>query len=285
MRRKQPARSLGAMKWLGIVAVIVIVGYIVLCVAMWGMQRRLLYFPDTTAVSPREVGLVADVLAARAEDGVPVRLWWMPPEAGRPVVIHMHGNGGNLSYWAPVFRDLAAAGYGVMALSYRGYAGSPGAPSEAGLIADAKAAYDAARARAPDAPIVLFGESLGSGVATALAAERPVAGLMLSAPFTAIADRAAELFPFLPVGSLLADSYLSRERIGKVRAPVLIVHGTLDATVPIGHGERLFQRAAEPKRFVRIEGGGHNDLWSRGSREAVLGFLGSIARYTNGPGR
>lgn len=278
MYRKQPAGSLGAMKWLGLVAVLVIVGYVVLCAAMWGMQRRLLYFPDTTAVNPREVGLVAEVVEARAEDGAPVRMWWMAPRAGRPVVIHMHGNGGNLSYWAPVFRDLTAAGYGVMALSYRGYAGSPGRPSEAGLIADARAAYGAVRERAPEARIVLIGESLGSGVATALAAEQPVAGLVLSAPFTAIADRAAEIFPFLPVHLLIADGFLSRERIGRVRAPVLIVHGSADMTVPIGHGERLFQRAAEPKRFVRITGGGHNDLWSRGSREAVLGFVGEIAR-------
>ncbi|WP_170181773.1 alpha/beta hydrolase [Phreatobacter stygius] len=262
-----------AMKGLVTVAVVLGLGYAALCATMWGLQRRLLYFPDGQVAAPAQLGLSAQIIDRTADDGVAVRMWWMAPRGSKPVVIHMHGNGGNLSYWGPVFRDLTAAGYGVLALSYRGYGGSPGSPSETGLIADGRTAYATVRELAPAARIVLFGDSLGTGVATALAAERPIAALVLNAPFTAVADRAAELFWFLPVRWLIADSFLSRERIGKVEAPILIVHGDRDATMPIEHGLRLFALAPEPKRFARIAGGSHNDLWSQGGRGAVLAFL------------
>ncbi|MGL4286150.1 MAG: alpha/beta hydrolase [Phreatobacter sp.] len=262
------------MKWLITIAMVLGIGYAALCATMWSTQRRLLYFPNGEVASPATLGLPARAISRTTADGVTIGMWWIAPRGDKPVVVHMHGNGGNLSYWAPVFADLAAAGYGVLALSYRGYGGSQGAPSEAGLIMDGQAAYAAARELAPGARIVLFGDSLGTGVATALAAERPIAALVLNAPFTAVEDRAAELFRFLPVRWLITDRFLSRERIGQVKAPILIVHGDNDATIPIAHGQRLFALAPEPKRFVGIAGGGHNDLWSRGGREAVLAFLG-----------
>lgn len=244
--------------------------------AMWAGQRHLMYVPSGGPVSPATVGLGADVIDAPTRDGERVRLWWLAPQPGRAVVVHFHGNGGNQSLWADVFRDLHAAGFGVMSLSYRGYAGSSGQPSEAGLIEDGRTALAEARRRAPDAPLVLFGDSMGTGVATAVASGEPVAGLVLNAPYTAVEDVAAETWWFLPVRLLIADRFLSRERIGAVRVPVLILHGTADEVIPFAHGERLFQRASEPKRFVRIEGGRHTDLWRRGGREAVLSFLGGI---------
>lgn len=264
------------MKWLMAIAVLLGLGYAALCATMWGAQRRLLYFPEGEVTLPAAVGLNAEVISRTTEDGVAIRMWWIAPRGDKPVVIHMHGNGGNLSYWAAVFADLSAAGYGVLALSYRGYGGSAGSPSEAGLIADARTAYATAGELAPGARIVLFGDSLGTGVATALAVERPIAALVLNAPFTAVEDRAAELFRFLPVRWLIADRFLSRERIAKVTAPILIVHGDQDMTVPIAHGLQLFALAREPKRFLRIAGGGHNGLWSQGGSEAVLAFLGEV---------
>lgn len=262
--------------WLRMLALIAVVVYVLLCLVAWAAQRRLLYFPDPQVIAPAEAGVAAEVLARTAADGVSLTLWWIPPREGRPVVIYFHGNGGSLAYRGPVFRDLADAGYGLMALSYRGYAGSGGAPGEAGFALDAEAAHEAARGLAPASGIVLFGESLGSGVAVRLAAERPVSGVILQAPFTAVEDRAAELFWYLPVRLLLADRFRSRDRIGAVRAPLLIVHGTADTIIPISHGRALFAMANEPKRLAVIAGAGHNDIWSRGGREAVLAFLAGL---------
>jgi hypothetical protein len=152
-----------------------------------------------------------------------------------------------------------------VALSYRGYGGSTGRPSEAGLINDARAAYDFAVTRYGADRIVLWGESLGSGVAIALAAERPVARIVLEAPFLSAVDIAAGVYPFLPVRLLMKDQFRSDLRVAKLTAPVLVLHGDRDAVVPIASGQRLYQMITTPKRFVRIAGGGHENLGSFGA--------------------
>ena len=161
------------------------------------------------------------------------------------------------------FRAVIADGTGLIALSYRGYGGSGGRPTEAGLINDAAAAYAFASARYPAARIVLWGESLGSALAVGLAAEKPVGCVVLEAPFTSAVDVAARHYWFVPVRLFMKDQFRSDLRAGRVRAPVLVVHGEHDAVVPLTLGERLYDRIQSPKRFLLITGGGHNDLGDR----------------------
>ena len=207
-------------------------------------------------------------------DGEKVIVWHLPPRGEMPVVLYFHGNGGALRYRVDRFRALTADGTGLVALSYRGYGGSTGSPTEAGLIADAEAAYAFAAAHYPAERIVLFGESLGSGVAVALAATHKIGRLVLEAPFTSAADVGAQVYWFLPVRLLMKDPFRSDARIGKVTAPLLILHGARDNVVPIALGERLFALANEPKRFVRFADGGHVDLDQYGAMVAVRQFLG-----------
>ena len=151
-----------------------------------------------------------------------------------------------------------------MAVEYRGYAGSTGAPNEAGLLADGEATWlEALRLGHPPGRIVLLGESLGSGVAVALAARHEVAALVLDSPYSSIADVAAATFRMFPVRALMSDTFRSDERIARVSAPLLIVHGTCDDPVPIRLAERLFALAHEPKDFIRVEGGVHLALGTR----------------------
>ena len=165
-------------------------------------------------------------------------------------------------------------GTGLVALSYRGYGGSTGSPSEAGLIADAEAAYALCRrAHAAASASSCSANSLGSGVAVALAATHRIGGLVLEAPFTSAADIGAAAYWFLPVRLLMKDPFRSDERIGKVTAPLLVLHGARDGVVPIALGERLFSLANEPKRFVRFAEGAHNDLDRYGALDAVRPFL------------
>ena len=161
---------------------------------------------------------------------------------------------------------------GVVALSYRGYGGSTGSPSETGLIADAQAAYAFATARMPPERIVVWGELLGTGVAVALASTHRVGRLVLESPFTSAADVGARVYWYLPVQLLMKDPFRSDERIGKVTAPLLVLHGARDNVVPIALGERLFARANEPKRFVRFaEGAAQRSrrIWRARSRAGV----------------
>ena len=241
---------------------------------MYAAQRSLMYFPERLRTEPSAAGLPeAEELVLDTADGEKVIVWHVPPRGEKPVVLYFHGNGGALRYRVDRFRVLTADGMGLVALSYRGYGGSTGSPSEAGLIADGVAAYTFAAARYPAERIVAWGESLGSGVAVALAATHKFGRLVLEAPFTSAADVGAQAYWFLPVRLLMKDQFRSDARIGKVTAPLLILHGARDAVVPIALSERLYALANEPKRFVRFANGGHEDLDQYGAQAAVRQFL------------
>lgn len=237
-------------------------------------QRSLMYFPEAQRTLPQQAGLAqASEVPLTASDGEHVLAWHIPPREGAPVILYFHGNGGALRYRAERFTALTADGAGLLALSYRGYGGSTGMPSEAGLIRDAQAAYAFAAERYRPAQLVLWGESLGSGVAVALAATREVAKVILESPFTSTAAIAAATYPFVPVRWLMLDQFRSDERIGNVRAPVLVMHGDRDATVPIAYGENLYAMIQSPKRFVRFAGGGHGNLDGFGAVKAARAFI------------
>jgi hypothetical protein len=189
------------------------------------------------------------------------------------VVLYLHGNGGALVHRAERFRALTSRGFGLLAIDYRGYGGSSGSPSEAGMGVDAETAYVFAAARYATNEIAVWGESLGTGVAVALAAERPVGHVVLEAPFTSAVDIAARHYPFVPVRLLMKDQFRSDARIGAIAAPLLILHGARDSVVPIEFGERLFALAREPKRFIRYPDGEHEDLDRFGALDAALAFL------------
>jgi len=259
------------LKWLLIVAVL---GYVAIVAVVYFAQRSLMYFPDPSRTPAAAAGLPqAEEVLLDTSDGEKVIAWHVPPRGEKPVILYFHGNGGALNLRAHRFAGLTADGTGLVALSYRGYGGSSGRPSEAGLMRDAEAAYAFAAARYPAERLAVFGESLGSGVAVALAADKPVARVVLEAPFLSAVDIGAAAYPYLPVRRLMKDQFRSDLRIGKITAPVLILHGDQDAVVPIASGERLYALITAPKRFVRFPGGGHEDLGARGAVEAAKVFL------------
>jgi fermentation-respiration switch protein FrsA (DUF1100 family) len=256
------------------IIIFAVVLYAALVAFLYFFQRGLMYFPETVRTPPAAAGLPqASEEVLTTPDGEKVVIWHVPAKDDRPTVLYFQGNGGSLRLRAGRFQGLTADGTGLVALSYRGYGGSSGRPSEAGLIADARAAYAFVRARHEPSRIVLWGESLGSGVAVALAAEQPVAKVVLEAPFTSAADVAASVYPFVPVRQLMKDQFRSDERIATVKAPVLIMHGRRDSVVPFALGEKLYSLVPGPKRFVQFDGGGHEGLDSHGALAAVKKFL------------
>src|SRR5205085_3803756 len=258
-------------KWIFIAAG---AGYLGLAALMYFAQRSLMYFPERVRTAPAAAGFPqAQEVMLDTADGERVIAWHVAPRGDRPIVLYFHGNGGSLAYRVDRFQRLVADGVGVLALSYRGYGGSTGTPTEAGLIEDARAAYADAAERYPAERIALWGESLGSGIAIALAAERPVGKLILDAPFTSAVDIAAALYRFLPVRLLMRDTFRSDRRIAHVKAPVLILHGEADRVVPIAYGERLYAMIPGKKQMVRFPGGDHVDLDRHGAMAAALKFL------------
>ena len=237
-------------------------------------QRSLMYFPETIHTTPAAAGLPqAEEVKLTTSDGEHIIAWHVPPRDGKPVILYFHGNGGALRYRVERFTRLTNDGIGIVAVEYRGYGGSSGSPSERGLIADAEAGYAFAAARYPAQQIVLWGESLGTGVAVALAAEKPVGRVILEAPFTSAVAVGAKHYWYVPVRLLMTDQFRSDARIGKVTAPLLILHGVKDQTVPYAMGEQLFALANKPKHIVRFLDGGHEDLDKNGAMIAVGRFL------------
>jgi fermentation-respiration switch protein FrsA (DUF1100 family) len=260
-----------AMMWIAGAALLLYVGFALL---LYVTQRSLMYFPDTVHTTPAQAGLPrAEEVTLTTSDGEHIFAWHVAPGDGKPVILYFHGNGGALHYRVARFEKLIDDGVGLVAVEYRGYGGSSGSPSEHGLIADAEAAYAFAVARYPASQIVVWGESLGTGVAVALAAEEPVGRVILEAPFTSAEAVGAKRYWYLPVRLLMKDQFRSDERIGKVTAPLLILHGVKDDTVPFAMGQQLFALANKPKHIVKFLDGGHEDLDNNGALIAVGRFL------------
>jgi fermentation-respiration switch protein FrsA (DUF1100 family) len=260
------------LKWLVVLAA---GGYLGGLAVLFFAQRALIFpIPQAGRTTPVAAGFPqAEEHLLTTADGEKVIVWHVPAKPGHPVVLYFHGNGDFLAGFFGRFRDIIADGAGIVALSYRGYAGSSGKPSERGLLADAAAAYAFTTARYGADRIVVWGFSLGSGVAVALAAEQPVGKLILESPYTSIVDVAASVFPIFPMRLVMRDPFRSDERIARVNAPLLFMHGARDPTIPIKLGERLFALAHEPKQFVRFPSGGHNDLDDYGAIETARRFI------------
>jgi fermentation-respiration switch protein FrsA (DUF1100 family) len=241
-----------------------VVLYAAVFVGLFVGQRKILFRCDAAEVDPAALGLKADTLRLKTKDGESLLAWSIPPAPGRPLILYFHGNAGGLDLRVERFRAMAKAGMGLLAIEYRGYASSTGSPSERGLKLDGEAAYAAAIASgvAPER-IVPLGESLGSGVAVALAARQKVGALVLDSPYSSIADVAAAAYWFVPVRALLRDPFRNDLLIGSVNAPTLMVHGTRDRVVPIRFGEKLFALADPPKEFWRVEGAVHLAMGER----------------------
>lgn len=265
-----------ALKIAGAVALL----YALVLVAMYFSQRSLIYRPDRTRVPPALAGLMTvEERVLKTPDGEQLVAWHAAARPGRPTLLYFHGNAGNLANRAWRVATFMGEGLGVLMLSYRSYSGSSGRPSEAANVADAVLAYDALvkDGHAPE-DIVLYGESLGSGVAVQLAAQRKVAGVILDAPYTSMTDMAAELYPWLWVRPFVLDTYDTMARIAGIRAPLLVLHGEHDMIVPVHMGRKVFAAAREPKRLATYPHGGHVDLFSHGALDDIRVFIDEIAR-------
>jgi fermentation-respiration switch protein FrsA (DUF1100 family) len=251
--------------------------YVAVVALLYVYQRDLMYFPDQIRrVPPSHYAMLAGVqeVELKTADGLRVYAWYWPPPEGRPTVLLFHGNGGSLRSQRYRLKYFKEAGMGVLMPAYRGYAGSDGTPTEDGLYLDARAALDwLNRQGVRDEAIVLYGQSLGSGVATKMASERKVALVVLEAPYTSTVDVAAFRFPIVPVSWLMSDRYESLARIEKVTAPILVMHGDDDYVIPQYLGKRIFEAANQPKEGFWPEGIGHNDIFDGGGFTTAREFI------------
>ena len=255
-------------------------GYLGICVLVWLFEPRLVYFPTRAAegVTPSLRGLSFDDVEIATADGETLAAWWVPaddPDA--PVVLFLHGNTGAITGRLDTHEILHGLGVSTLIVDYRGYGRSSGVPSEAGTYEDAAASWrhlTEIRGIAPGR-IVLFGRSLGGGIAAWLATRVPARALVLESTFTSLPDVGARVYWWLPVRWISRIQYPTRERLGEVNMPVLIIHSADDELVPIGQGRALYDAAREPRRFLPIKGLHASGFFESGStyRRGVAEFF------------
>ena len=245
---------------------------------VWLLQRRLIYFPDTAVPIAGSLLPGAHEITLGTEDGLTLGAWHVAPtrpQADRGItVLVMPGNAGSRALRAPLARRLAAEGFAVLLLDYRGYGGNPGRPSENGLIADARAARAyLADHGVPTQRLIYFGESLGAAVATRLATEAPPGGLVLRSPFTSLAAMGARHYPLLPVRLLLRDRFPVTELISQIRVPTTVIYGSADTIVPPEQSAAVAAAAGGLVRVVDVAGADHNDAALLEGRELIAAVL------------
>lgn len=232
--------------------------------SIWALQRRLIYFPEPGAAGPaaRLVANAQDV-TMRTSDGLDLDAWLVParPAVDRDLaVLVLPGNGGSRVGRAGLAQLLSREGFTVLLVDYRGYGGNPGEPSEEGLARDADAAARLLEDRGfPSDRTIYLGESLGTGVAAALASRRPPAGLVLRSPFTDLAAVGSHHYPWLPVRLLLRDRFPVLEHVRGSQVPTVVIRGTADEIVPSSSSREVAEAAPELVEEVVLRGVTHND--------------------------
>jgi len=258
--------------------------YLVIVGIVYVFQRHLMYSPGLSTSRPADVGVPEmQVISVPTRDGLDIECWYAKSTVEMPTVVFFHGNAGTLADRAFKARIFLDAGYGVILAGYRGYGGNKGKPSEEGLYHDARAVIsflDGDRSG-----IIIYGESLGSGVAVHMAHELAghtndddtqarLLGLVLEAPFTSMSNAAAYHYPWLPTRLLVWDRFDSIDKINSIAAPLLIIHGKNDLTVPYEHGITLYDAASEPKDAIWLSEAGHVNVYDHGAKALVLEWLG-----------
>lgn len=258
--------------------IVMLAGYAAIVAAMYVNQRALLY-PGAKVSANGETGPApwGERVNVQTADGERLAALYLSAAGSRPTILLFPGNGDDVANYAFLAKATAARELGFFALSYRGYPGSTGSPTESGLLMDGLAAFDWLNANGVQ-EIVLVGRSLGSGVAVATAVERTAKGLVLVSAYDSVSAVAQGRYPFLPVGLLIKDSFHSDHRIVQVSEPKLFLHGDLDTVVPMASGQALFAAASEPKRFVIVRGSRHNDIWNRQVVDEINDFADAVTK-------
>lgn len=240
-------------------------------------QRALIYFPDKAKPDLAE-SAIQDIQAVQVEtaDGLTLESWYSPPKDTMPTIVMFHGNAGNHGMRSYSMRPFADAGYGIMLASYRGYGGNPGSPSEQGLYADGRAHMEwlMETAKTPPEKIVLYGESLGSGVAVQMAGEYDAAALILQTPFDSLAKVAqARMFFFPFVRTLTWDKYANDTKVGALTLPTLVLVAGDDEIIPARSSRALLAAARDTVSVVHLDSANHNTVFANGGYKEVMDFL------------
>lgn len=267
-----------------VLAVMLASVYLLIVVATYLFQSRLIYMPDfptrKIVSTPELLGLSYEDVALKTQDNVVLHAWFVPAENAKKTLLFFHGNAGNISHRLQSIQTFHDLGLSVLIIDFRGYGKSEGKTSEVGTYLDARAAWNylVSVRGISEKNIIIFGRSLGAAIAAQLATNITPGGLILESAFSSAVDMARAAYWYLPVRLLSRFSYPTADFITRVSCPVLVVHSKQDEIVPYSHGRKIYDVAPEPKYFLELQGG-HNDGFNLSQRHYVAGitnFLESL---------
>jgi fermentation-respiration switch protein FrsA (DUF1100 family) len=268
------------MRLLRAIVITIVTLYGAATLGLYAFQRDIIYIGSHAALARpalRRPSAFRDVTVT-TDDHLTLTGWYAPATAKPLTIVYFHGNGDTVGSSTPVAAPYVAAGYGFLITEYRGYAAMPGQPTEAGLYADARAFLNTLiTSGVREEDIVVFGYSLGTGVATEMATEFHLRGIMLFAPYLSIAEVAQVRFPILPAAALTRDRFDSLGRISDIHVPILIANGDMDIVVPPSQGHALFTKANGPKASLFLPRAGHGDVATRAFSDFALTWLNGVA--------
>ena len=237
------------MKYLYLALSSIILAYIIIVLFTYLYQRKLLYHPSENNYTGDEIQFDYKEVFIEVDKDVKLKSWFLEKELKKnKTILYFHGNAGDLTNRVHKLNELNKLDVNILIISWRGFSGNPGKPTEKNLYNDARKSVEwLNKAGVTNKNIILYGESLGTGVATELGQNNSFSGIVLESPFTSIADAAKIYYPYLPVNLLLKDRYDTIKKIKNIKIPVLIMHGKKDNIVPFFMGEKLYQMANEPK--------------------------------------
>jgi fermentation-respiration switch protein FrsA (DUF1100 family) len=251
------------MTWFFKILIYISVGYFCFLLVLYFFQRHLIYFPESNFPIPEAAGVPEmRVINLYTKDHLILKSWYKPPNLNHPMILYLHGNGGHIGYRAEIVQPFLRQGYGALLLTYRGYSGNPGKPSEQGLYEDARTAVEFLKGeKIPLSCIVLIGESIGGAVALKMATEYSLGALILQAPFTSLAAIGQYHFPLIPIRWFLKDEYPSIQMAKQINIPIYILHGQNDDIIPKEFSEELYKAFNTEKKRDVIPHRGHNNLY------------------------
>jgi len=256
-------------------------GYLGLVAFVYVRQPKMLYFPTREIeTTPAAIGLSFEDINLKTADGLSIFAWYIPAPDARAVLLFCHGNGGNISHRLDSIKIFHDIGLSVLIFDYRGYGRSEGEPTEKGTYLDAEAAWDflIKEKGIEPARIVIFGRSLGSAVAAELAMRRKAGALIIESGFTSIPDLGRKYYPHMPIRLITRFHYATIDKVNRLALPKLFIHSPEDEIIPYDQGMRLYERADEPKEFLKIQGG-HNEGFLQSGDLYISGLKLFIAKY------
>ena len=241
-------------------------------------QRNLLYHPTENNYSGDKILVDVEKIKIKTQDNIELVSWYHKKNLNNyKTILFLHGNAGSLENRIHKINHFKDMNVNFLIVAWRGFSGNKGKPTEKGLYEDARSAVRWLRSRGVEENnIIIYGESLGTGVATEIAQNKNFAGLILESPFTSMIDAAKDKYPYLPVRLLLKDKYESNQKIKNIKSPVLIMHGKVDNIVPFHMGEKMYELANDPKYYYFSEYDDHMMEYNEKLLKVLKDFVSSL---------